>query len=245
MGVVVLDHVTDVLHTVLPAPAAQLPGEVFPQQLGHRVHIGVAYEGRLIRVHAVFPQQIQPIRPVRAEALGQFGGHGFGKGQILICAQPIFIEIQMPVAQLRLVREEARDGLAEIRGVVLPMGLVHRVDQQPDALRVQHVDVFPMGAAVAAQANDPDRPIACRLLPAQRLSGFGKREAHGFPRFRIHGCHGDHAIVVKVRRVFNERGQHISLSNSLFYYCAVFSFCPVSKYLPLFDGGYSLESHIF
>ena len=209
VGVSVLDHMADVLYAMGAAPGTDLTGEAFLQQLRHRVHISIPDKGGFLWIGIVVPKQIQAVGPVFSKALFQFRGHGAGKRQILIRAQQIVIIIQMSVAQFRLIREKAGDGLAEIIGIMLPMGLIYRVDQQAAGRRIQHIDIFPMDTAVAAQAHHPDRPIAVRFLPVQRF--FPRiRDAYGFARF-AYGGYGQHLVVVKMRRVLEEQRHHILL----------------------------------
>ena len=151
VGVAVLDHMADVPHAVRAAPAADLARKVLPHQPGHSVHVGVADAGSLAGVGGVIPQKVEQVCPACAQAGFQLRRQGAGKGQILVGAKQAFLAVEVPVAQLRLVGEKSHDGAAEIGGIVLPVRLVHRVDQQAAAVRVQHIDVIPVWPAVAGK----------------------------------------------------------------------------------------------
>ena len=55
--VVVLNHMTDILYAVLPAPVAELIGEIFSHQAADGIHEGVAHLGGQIVIRVIFKEQ--------------------------------------------------------------------------------------------------------------------------------------------------------------------------------------------
>ena len=101
--VVVLHDVADVLHAMLPAPLADLAGEVLLHQTGDAVHKGIAHLGRQKRIAVIGPQQRQQGGVARAQLFLQRGGQLPAPGQILLGAQGILHFIHGVVTKLRLV----------------------------------------------------------------------------------------------------------------------------------------------
>ena len=57
MLVLILNHMTDVFHTMFPAPVANLPGKAFFHQSGNMIHKGIAHLGSQSLITAVAPKE--------------------------------------------------------------------------------------------------------------------------------------------------------------------------------------------
>ena len=178
--VVVLHHVADVLHPMRAAPLADLMRKVLLHQAGDAVHKGVADLRRQKRIAVIRPQQRQQGGIACAQLLFQRGGQLPAPGQILLGAEKIVHLIHGVVAQLRLVREKARDHAAELIAEVLIVGLIHRVDLDAAGLLVHHVDVAAVGADVAGEVAELHLPLALRRRPVQHAVLELVRQVDGF-----------------------------------------------------------------
>ena len=189
---VVLDQVADVAHAVVVAPGGDLFAEIAPYQPGQTVHVrGVDAGGAGAGV--LMEQAGQRGGESRAVHGGDGGFERGAPGQVLAAAQRVALLVQKAVAQLRLIGEKAGDRLAEIGGIVGPVGFVHRVDQQPHAGGVGHVDVVPVTACVAAGRDHLQRIRPGGFVPVKhRALNEGQKVGHG--AVPGHGLHGQQAV---------------------------------------------------
>ena len=189
---VVLDQVADVAHAVVVAPGGELFAEIGPHKPGQAVHVnGVDAGGAGAGV--LMEQARQRGGESRAVHGGDSGFERGAPGQVLATAQRVALLVQKAVAEFRLVGEEARDGLAEIGGIVGPVGFVHRVDEQPHAGGVGHVDVVPVAACVAADRDHLQRIRPGGLVPVQH-GALDKGQKVGHGAVPGHGLHGQQAV---------------------------------------------------
>ena len=189
---VVLDQVADVAHAVVVAPGGELFAEIGPHKPGQAVHVnGVDAGGAGAGV--LMEQAGQRGGESRAVHGGDGGFERGAPGQVLAAAQRVALLVQKAVAEFRLVGEEARDGLAEIGGIVGPVGFVHCVDEQPHAGGVGHVDVVAVVACVAAGRDHLQRTGAGGLVPVQH-GALDKGQKVGHGAVPGHGLHGQQAV---------------------------------------------------
>ena len=204
---VVLNDVADVHDAVLPAPGSELLGEVLLHQPGQAVHVQRVNPGGF-GPGILVPQPLQVPGPAVPHHLRQLLLQLLSPGKVLAGAQQVALVIQETVAQLRLVGEETGDGFAEIRRVVLPVGLVNRVNQHADAVCLGHVDVVPVEAGIPADHQHPELGLALRLVKGQNLPVQPVRQI----RFGLSlpQENPEHPVVVKDagRRLVEESGFH-------------------------------------
>ena len=165
--VIVLDQMADVLHAVRAAPVTDLEGEAVLHLQGDSVHVIAAHHGLQIFVKILLPDQRQEAAIVRAPFCLKTRADRVGPRLVVELTDLLLKLIQMAVADLRLVREEARDRLAEFCAVMGKMRLIDGFDQLMAGCFVHHVDVIPVRAAVPGQMHDGDLP-ALRILRRRR-----------------------------------------------------------------------------
>ena len=137
-----------------------------------------------------------------AQCGSHFLFHGLAPGQILLDTQEIILAVQRAVAQLRLIGEEAGNGLAEIGGIMLPVGLINLIDQQSAAVFFRHIDVIAVRTGVPGADHHAERPIALRLFPMEDLSLQPVGQIHNL--LAISRRNTQNAVILK----FPGRGHH-------------------------------------
>ena len=207
---VILDDMADVAHTVVVAPGGDLFAEIAPYQTGQTVHVRGVDAGSFIAA-VLREQPRQRGGPAGATGFGQGGFQRGAPGQVLAAAQRVAFLVQKAVAQLRLIGEKAGDRLAEIGGIMLPMGFVDRVDQQPHAGGVGHVDVVPVAACVAAGRDHLQRIRPGGLVPVKHRA-MNEGQKVGDTAIFGHGLNGQQPVSGRVkaagRRHFRRKCLH-------------------------------------
>ena len=207
---VILDDMADVAHTVVVAPGGDLFAEIAPYQPGQTVHVRGVDAGSFIAA-VLREQPRQRGGPAGAAGFGQGGFQRGAPGQVLAAAQGVAFLVQKTVAKLRFIGEKAGDGLAEIGGIMLPMGFVDRVDQQPHTGRVGHIDVVPVTACVAAGRDHLQRIRPGGLVPVKHRAPNEGQKVCDTAIFG-HGLNGQQPVGGRVkaagRRHFRRKGLH-------------------------------------
>lgn len=212
--VVVLNHMTDILYAVLPAPVAELIGEIFSHQAADGIHEGVAHLGGQIVIRVIFKEQGEHPAGVAVHFLRQIRFQFLAPGIVADMAVGIVPIVEMAVAQFRLVGEEPGDGGPEIRLIVLPVRLIDGVDQDMAGTGVHHVDIGAVKAHVSGEMQGVDFPVSLGDFPVQLPvrnhrreidppCGIGKTVGVLVP---ADGPEGEQAVVVKdAARLFQNK----------------------------------------
>ena len=199
--VVVLDEVADVFHAALAAPVPDLLREILPDQAGDGVHVGVAKAGGLLRIGVLNPHEGKELLKVCAETAAELFLEFRAPG-IVHAREPVGVVgvVEVAVAELRFVGEEAGDGFPELLLVVLVVRLVDRVDEDAAGGAVHHVDVGGMVAVVARKVQKIDGPAFGGCGPVQFAVLNISLQVDGCPVTGMISAYGIDPVIVKCTR---------------------------------------------
>ena len=146
VGIHILDNMTNIPHTMCPAPIAQGIGKILVPEAGQGVHIRQAHLRRIVGVgipqdgdHCRGIRDSVRLHPLRHILPPRQRRTGLSDGAVI--ERHITAEIpQMLAAEAGFIGEKSGDGLTEFVGISGVVLFVYGIDQQLHRLTGQHID---------------------------------------------------------------------------------------------------------
>ena len=165
MGSIILNHMADIFHTMLPAPFSDLTAEIPAVQIGHHVHILIS--GLWGEILHLVPQRGKPYRKSASPEVFHHPEKLLSPWQLHIrlayCRiMPIFPQA---IPQLRFIREKSCKSIAEVLSIMFQMGFINHVQKKTDGGCINGIDIFFSSAAVKCAFYDDNIPVALRDVP--------------------------------------------------------------------------------
>ena len=180
MRAVVLDDMTDILYAAFAAPAADLLAEIDLKAAADLVHVGKPRRGAqpVELIPAGGQHRREAFAPGRAQARFDFSRPAQRHGPVADLRHAD--DPAAGVADLRLVREKAGDGLAEFGLIMRVVRLVADIQQEADHVAVENVHMRQPVVAVIGRLQHKDAPEPLRHIPEDGIALRARRQIDGF-----------------------------------------------------------------